>query len=64
MLKDFNKISNEAYFQLKSQLDKVAEVYMEIYKEFSQKDSKSYIGLRDFYCLVCNFYSLETRDLD
>ena len=39
-------------FQLSNQLGRVAEVYMEIYEDFSQNDTKSYIGLRDFYCLV------------
>ncbi|XP_063680621.1 LOW QUALITY PROTEIN: E3 ubiquitin-protein ligase rnf213-alpha-like [Bolinopsis microptera] len=38
--------------KLKDQLGKVAEVYMEIYEDFSKNDTKSYIGLRDFYCLV------------
>ena len=39
-------------FQLSNQLGRVAEVYMEIYEDFSENDTKSYIGLRDFYCLV------------
>jgi hypothetical protein len=39
-------------FQLSEQLEKVAAVYMEIYSDFTENDTKSYIGLRDFYCLV------------
>ena len=43
-------------FQLRDQLGRVAEVYMEIYEDFSDNDTKSYIGLRDFYCLVCEIW--------